>query len=154
MASIKFSFSNKKVLNQANVTNYKFKDIGTSNILLKYDKYEDKYLIYDQNTSNVDVDAIKASLKNILSFKNGESILDPEFGLGRVYELLYSTFDQYTSQKLISAVRDIIETYEPRIVILSLPTIYSEDKGEYYVTVNYVIPALNISDKYEVTLSK
>jgi predicted component of type VI protein secretion system len=68
--------------------------------------------------------------------------------------LLYSPFDQYTSQKLISAVRSIIETYEPRIVIESLPTIYSEDKGEYYITINYVIPGLNQRDKYEVTLSK
>jgi phage baseplate assembly protein W len=154
MANIKFTFSNKKVLNQTNVTNFKFKDIGTSNILLKYDRHNNKYVINDQNTSNVDVDAIKASLANILNFRNGESILDPEFGLGRVYELLYSPFDQYVSQKLIAALREILETYEPRIVIQSLPTIYSEDKGEYYVTINYIIPALNISDKYEVTLSK
>lgn len=70
MASIKFSFSNKKILNQTNVTNYKFKDIGTSKILLKYDKNADKYTIFDQNTSNIDMDAIKASLSNILSFKN------------------------------------------------------------------------------------
>lgn len=68
--------------------------------------------------------------------------------------MLYSPFDQYTSQKLISAVRDVLETYEPRIAIQSLPTIYSEDKGEYYVTINYIIPALNVQDKYEVTLSK
>jgi phage baseplate assembly protein W len=154
MASIKFTFSNKKVLNQTNVTDFKFKDIGTSNILLKYDRINNKYTISDQNTSNVDANAIKASLENILNFRNGESILDPEFGLGRVYELLYSPFDQYVSQKLIAALREIIETYEPRIIIQSLPTIYSEDKGEYYVTINYIIPALNISDKYEMTLSK
>lgn len=154
MANINFTFSNKKVLNQTNVTNFKFKDIGTSKILLKYDRHNDKYVINDKNTSNIDVDAIKASLANILNFRNGESILDPEFGLDRVYELLYSPFDQYVSQKLIAALREILETYEPRIVIQSLPTIYSEDKGEYYVTINYIIPALNISDKYEATLSK
>jgi hypothetical protein len=70
MANIKFNFSNKKALNQSNVTNFKYKDIGTSNIYLKYDKLNDRYYINDSNTSNVDVDAIKASLKNILSFKN------------------------------------------------------------------------------------
>jgi hypothetical protein len=70
MANIKFSFSNKKVLNQTNTTNFTYKDIGTSNILLKYDRQKDKYYVNDINTSNVDADAIKASLKNILSFKN------------------------------------------------------------------------------------
>ena len=84
MANIKFDFSKKRIFNQDSTTNFKYKDIGTDNIKIHVDRITGKETLIDQNTSNVDVNAINASLTNILNFKNGESILDPEFGLSEI----------------------------------------------------------------------
>ena len=152
MANIKFDFSKKRIFNQDSTTNFKYKDIGTDNIKIHVDRITGKETLIDQNTSNVDVNAINASLTNILNFKNGESILDPEFGLSEIYQLIYSPFDKHSSGKIISAIRSIINAYEPRISIIDIPAYYSEDKQEYYITINYLIPELGVTASFNYNI--
>jgi phage baseplate assembly protein W len=154
MANIKFDFSKKYIFKQDNTNNFKYRDIGTSNIKIKVDKITGKETLADINTSNDDIQAINASLTNILNFKNGESILDPKFGMSELYQLIYSPFDKYSSGKIIDAIKTIINTYEPRIEIIDLPATYSEEKQEYYITINYFIPELGIPGKFNYTIVK
>lgn len=154
MANIKFDFSKKHIFNQNSTTNFKYKDIGTDNIKIYVDRITGKETLVDLNTSNVDVNAINASLTNILNFKNGESILDPQFGMSELYQLIYSPFDKYSSGKIIAAIRSIINTYEPRIQILDIPATYSEEKQEYYITINYLIPDLGVTASFNYNIVK
>lgn len=72
------------------VSTYTYKDIGTANFKLEYKKINNKEITYlnDKNTSNVDLRAIKAALKNIFSFYPGQEILNPEFG-NKLYKYIY-----------------------------------------------------------------
>lgn len=99
MANIKFDFSKKQIFNQDSTTNFKYKDVGTDNLKIATDPITGKEKLIDINTSNIDIQAINASLTNILNFKNGESILDPQFGMSELYQLIYSPFDKYSSRK-------------------------------------------------------
>jgi phage baseplate assembly protein W len=133
---------------------YTFKDIGTDNFRYKTDNITGSEKVVVVNNSNVDMNAIKTSLRNILSFKNGEQPLDPTFGISKVYEMLYMPFDKYTTQKMVNTIKGIIASYEPRIMITSMPAVYDDDKNEFLITINYIVPKLNKSDSYVVTLTK
>lgn len=153
MASIKFDFSNRVVQNSESSSVFRYKDIGTSNLRLKYEIGSEKAILHDIDTSNIDKNAIKASLTNIFNFRYGESILNPNFGISPIFEHLYTTFDKLSGQKLLKTLRTILETYEPRIEITSMPATYSEDKNEYQITINYIIPELNEVDSFSTLIS-
>lgn len=80
--------------------------------------------------------------------------MTPNFGIGQVYEMLYTTFDKHTTEKMLKTIRNIISTYEPRVEILSIPTEYDEDKNEYKLTVNYYVPSLMESATTQIYISK
>ena len=156
MPNITFDFSRERIIHPKKRENlsYTFRDIGTSNIRLIVDNLNKTETVKDSNTSNFDKNAIKASLTNILNFRNGERILDPEFGMGTVYEMIYSPFDKYTTQKMIKTMQSIISAYEPRISITSTPTTYNEDTHEFFITINYYIPELKEDDSYQFTIGR
>lgn len=156
MGNISFDFSSNNILYPKGKENtpFTYKDVGTSKIRLVKDIRSKEEHIADTDSSNIDMNAIKASLNNILSFKTCERILDPEFGIGPIYELLYSPFDKYTTQKMINTLKDIIAKYEPRIEIESMPTTYDEDKHEFLFTINYYVPALLMKDSFQLSLAQ
>ena len=155
MANITFDFSNETIVHpQGSATSFVYKDLGTGNLKYKIDRLTQKESVEDINSANLDKAAVRSSLNNILNFRTGDKILDPEFGIGKVYEMLYAPFDKYTAQKMIKTLREIIGTYEPRIQITSMPVEYTEDKQEFCITINYVIPALELNDTYQVKLSR
>ena len=155
MANLTFDLSNESILHpKGENTGFVFKDIGTDNIKYHEDNVTGKLTLNSVDSSNFDATAVKASLRNILSFRNGEQPLDPEFGISKILGMLYAPFDKYTTQKMINTLKGIISYYEPRIEILSLPTTYDEDNKEYQMTINYYIPRLQLNDSYQVTLNQ
>ena len=151
--SLKLDFTTRSITNHSkNVKNHIYMDIGTSNFKLLKNRITDAETILDSNTTNFDKAAIKTSLNNILHFKTGDSPLLPEFGIGQLYELLYSVNDKYTLEKITKTIKSIITTWEPRISIISLP-IKNED-SIVEITINYAIPTLNEMDSYIYTFEK
>lgn len=109
--------------------------------------------IFDSNTTNFDKAAIKNSLNNILNFRTGDSPLLPEFGIGQLYELLYSPIDKYSLEKLNLTVKNILSTWEPRIAVISVPM--EHDDVSVTITINYSIPALqNEVDSFVFTVQR
>ena len=153
MANLKFDFSHEAVIHpKGENTGFVYKDIGTSNFKYKEENGNPRVTAID--TSAIDTAAIKNSLNNLLNFKDGEEPLEPEFGISKILALIYTPFDKYTAQKMVSTLKGIISYYEPRIEITSIPTLYDEDKGEYELTINYTIPSLSINDSYKVTFNQ
>lgn len=136
MANINFDFSNRELnVSGKNVTDtktYIFRDINTSDFIIKT-KDNNEY-VKSSSTSFYDKSAVKNALNNILHFKTGEAILEPEFGIGAIYDYLYTPFDKYTTQKIIKTLTDILTRWEPRIQITSMPTSYNEDTHEFFIT--------------------
>lgn len=153
---INFDFSTEQILhpNGSNITPFVYKDIGTANIRYYEDPITEQAHIDDRGSSNIDANAIKASLTNILNFRNGERILDPEFGIGQVYQMLYTPFDKHTTQKMIQIIKNVISRYEPRIDVIEIPTSYNEDKLEYTMTIKYYIPSLQMNDAFKFSMSQ
>ena len=145
--SLKIDFTTKEALKHSNsVKKYIYMDIGTSNFDIVKDRISGAEKILDINTTNFDKSAVKASINNILNFKTGECPLAPEFGVGQLYELLYSPNDKYTFEKILKTVETILNTWEPRIKIISMPL--EHDDITVKITINYEIPALNAIDSY------
>jgi len=156
MGSISFDFSNDKILYPKGKNNisYVFKDIGTSKIRYYEDQKTGEVSVSDRDSSNVNSDAVRSSLMNLLHFRMGDEILDPEFGIGKVYQMIYTPYDKYTTQKMINTLKSIIAKYEPRIEVTSMPVVYNEDKQEFMITINYIIPALMMDDTLQISLQK
>jgi phage baseplate assembly protein W len=156
MGNISFDFSKETVVHPKGKENtaYVYKDVGTSNMHYYENEKTGEIFVNDKDSSNINADAVRTALLNILNFRSGDEILDPEFGIGKVYQMLYTPYDKYTTQKMINTLKDIIATYEPRIQVVSMPVSYNEDKQEFSITINYVIPELMMDDTLQISLQK
>lgn len=66
-----------------------------------------------------DVEAVKMSVRNILMWRVGESILRPEFG-HNIHKSMYDQLDQFNKEKVSSEIQRAIEENEPRVKIHSV----------------------------------
>lgn len=155
MANINLDLTYKKIKeNIDGVSTFTYKDLGTSNIKLFYRKqgYKQIPYIYDNNTSNVDLNAIKQSLKNLFSFLPGQSILDPAFG-NTLYKFLYQKIDDIIQTEIIRQLKTLIIKYQPRIRLTSVKIQPNIEQLSYSVILKYDVPALGVSSTNILSLS-
>ena len=71
MANLLFDFTSEDILHPSGHENISFtyKDIGTENFKYAVDAITGKETASDLNSSNIDANAIKSSLTNILTFR-------------------------------------------------------------------------------------
>ena len=151
--SLRLDFTTRGIIKPSNkVKNHIYMDMGTSNFKLNKNRITEYETISDSNTTNYDKEAVKSSINNILHFKTGDSPLNPEFGIGQLYELLYSTNDKYTTEKIVKTMKSILSTWEPRIEVINMPM--ETDDTTIKITINYIIPALNETDSYIYSFEK
>lgn len=78
---------------------------------------------------NVDIDAVKNSIRNIFTWIKGERVLDPEFGTNiRAY--LYNPIDSYNTEQIIAEVQNAMKKYEPRAEIDKISNVGTLDDLE------------------------
>lgn len=65
---------------------------------------------------NVDIDAVKGSIRNIFTWNKGERVLNPEFGIN-LRQYLYEGITDLTIQQIKAEIDFSIKTYEPRVEI-------------------------------------
>jgi hypothetical protein len=97
---------------------------------------------------NVDLQAIKESIKNLVMTERGERLFQPELGCD-VHSML---FESLTPDLIITAksmIEDVLTKYEPRIEVENV-TILSKNDGIVYITVRFY--TLNISEAIEYTI--
>lgn len=73
-----------------------------------------------------DVDAVKISIRNILMWRVGESVLRPSFGHNLKREM-YSQLDEYNKGNVCEEIKRAIEENEPRAKIYSVNAQQVED---------------------------
>lgn len=93
--------------------------------------------VYDVPMS-YDVDAVKLSVRNILMWRVGESILRPEFG-HKLHLSLYQQMNQFNQDQVCEEVKRAIEDNEPRVDVDSVSVKRDEDpdSNALYVRVIY-----------------
>ena len=81
--------------------------------------------------------AISRSLKNILNTQLGERLFQPdvEGGLG---ELLFENFNDLTTSRIESKIRQAVAKFEPRAQVQEINVKPSPDENAYLVNIVYI----------------
>jgi phage baseplate assembly protein W len=85
-------------------------------------------------TLKTDEDAVKASIRNLISTNNFEKPFHPEIGC-QIYGLLFENLNPLTVQIMKQTVIDVIDKFEPRAVILDVLINDNVDKNSIDVDV-------------------
>ena len=85
-------------------------------------------------TLKTDEDAVKASIRNLISTNNLEKPFHPEIGC-QIYGLLFENLNPLTVQIMKQTVIDVIDKFEPRAVILDVLINDNVDKNSIDVDV-------------------
>ena len=93
----------------------------------------------------VDVDAVKVSVRNILMWRVGESVLRPEFG-HKLKLSMYSQMNQFNQDQICEEIKRAIEDNEPRAKVETVAVKRDDDAEEsnaLHVRVVYSVVADN-----------
>lgn len=85
-----------------------------------------------------DEQAVKRSMRNILSTNSKERLFNPEFG-GGLRRFLFEDISVMTADLIKDAVKDSIRKYEPRARVVDVIVISNEFAHSYDVSVYYEI---------------
>jgi phage baseplate assembly protein W len=117
-------------------------------------EYKDVSLTFGKNPVTNDVvtvsgdEAVRRSLKTLLFTIAGEVPFFPSLG-SRISRLLFEPIDVMTTALLSSEISDTIDAFEPRVKLLALDVVPTEDENAYKVTMTYRL--VNLAEP--VTLS-
>lgn len=90
----------------------------------------------------VDIDAVKASVRNLLVTNHGERPFQPYLG-ANLRALLFEPADQFTNFAINSNIKFTLEKFEPRIDSISTVVVFSESNNEYIITLKFRVIAQN-----------
>jgi phage baseplate assembly protein W len=118
-------------------------------------EYKDLSLTFAKNPITNDVvavtgaDAVKRSLRLLLSLNVGETPFFPEYGT-RLRQLLFEPIDPITTVMLRQEIVATIVAFEPRVTIRQLSVIPSADEHTY--AVNLFFSLVNQTQPLTLTL--
>lgn len=102
-------------------------------------------------TKNIDTEAIRNSVKNILLSRKMERRMIPEFGAS-LDQLLFEPMDEITAKKIGSVMIEELTYWEPRIVVTGITVTMDEDNLQYDIILNYYIQSTNSQDSLSFIL--
>lgn len=117
-------------------------------------QYSDLNLLFTSHpttadiTKKVDEEAVKASIRNLISTRNYERPFHPEIGC-QVFSLLFENFNPITTQVMKNTIRDVIQKYEPRVKLLDVNIRDLSENNEIQVEVFFKL----INSEKPITLT-
>ena len=94
----------------------------------------------------------KQNFKMLLLTSPGERIMDPNYGVG-IKTFLFSLYGEDTEGKINTRILEQTGTYMPYITIQSINFANANpDLNTLSITINYLIPALGLSDLLDITI--
>ena len=107
-------------------------------------QFSDLNLLFSSNpvtadvTKKIDEEAIKASVRNLVQTKNYERPFHPEIGC-QIYSMLFENLTPQTLSVIEQTVFDVINKFEPRVVVLSVEAEELQDENSLNVDVTFRI---------------
>lgn len=89
-------------------------------------------------TKRVDEEAIKASVRNLITTMHYERPFHPEIGC-RIFSLLFEPYDAITRNVMIKTIEDVIAKFEPRVTITEIKLVNNEDNNNINIDVYFII---------------
>ena len=117
-------------------------------------QYSDFNLLFTRHpvtgdvTKKNDEEAVKASLRNLISTRHYERPFHPEIGC-QIHSLLFENFSPVTAQVMKKTIYDTINKFEPRVTVLDVIIREKPDNNDISCD---IIFRLNNSDR-PVTLT-
>lgn len=94
---------------------------------------------------DVNVQAIKNSLRNIFSWIPGERVINPEFGCS-LYKYLYEGITDFNVEAIMTEIRGLVTQWEPRVTIdkvVNVATVDDTENNTVHLEIIYRIPSLS-----------
>jgi phage baseplate assembly protein W len=85
-----------------------------------------------------DEQAVKESLKNLILIDAGERLFQPDIG-GSIRALLFENSTPALTKIVEERIRDIINNYEPRVVILNIEVFSLDDNNLLRINIYFYI---------------
>ena len=89
-------------------------------------------------TTRSDEEAIKQSVRNLILTRNYERPFRSYLG-SQVNQLLFEPMSPLLTTMLERAISDVINNFEPRVVLLGVDVSYSPENNSMYVTITFSI---------------
>ena len=95
-----------------------------------------KHPITDDISKKRGVEAIKRSVRNLLLTNKYERPFNPDLGSG-IMGLLFELVSPTTANVLELAIKEVLENYEPRIIIDNIKIQGDIDRNGYHITLEF-----------------
>ena len=89
-------------------------------------------------TKKTDEEAVKSSLRNLISTKNYERPFHPEIGC-QLFALLFENLTSVTTQVIRKTIIDVINKFEPRVIVLDVKLSETGDQNNLDVSIIFKI---------------
>jgi len=89
-------------------------------------------------TKKIDEEAVKASLRNLISTKNFERPFHPEIGC-QIYSLLFENVTPIIYQTMRKTIFDAIEKFEPRVKVIEVNVAETPDNNNIELSIIFRI---------------
>ncbi|MFO1429727.1 MAG: GPW/gp25 family protein [Candidatus Competibacteraceae bacterium] len=87
-------------------------------------------------------ESVRQSIWIILSTTKGERVMRPDFGCD-IHELVFDTVTASTSGQVVTAIRDALLRFEPRINVLDVQVGSGGDGEVLLISIDYEVRATN-----------
>ena len=111
--------------------------------------FRDISMTFQNNPLNSDLIALKnetaiaRSIRNILFTLPGEKFFNPIFG-SRVSRSLFENVDEISASIINDEIRNSINNFEPRVILIDVQTIPDFDNGAFDVIIIYRVVGVDI----------
>lgn len=102
---------------------------------------------------DVNEEAVKTSIKNILLTNRGERFFNPSFG-SDIRSVLFENFTSATEQILSDLVKNAINNFEPRANIIEVLVNGDPDNNQVYITIIFSIINKSEPITFEIILNR
>lgn len=100
-----------------------------------------------------DVQAVKASVRNLILTSNYERPFHPEIG-SQVRNLLFEPDSPILPVVIKQSIRQTIQNYEPRVELVNVDANLSPDSNSLYVTIEFKIVNTSVIQEMDVILTR
>lgn len=107
-----------------------------------FDLRFDRHPLTGDVAAVVDEEAVKASVRNIVSYNRGEKFFRPAFG-GDIYALLFENWNPLTATAFAMNIKDQVKQHEPRAQDVEVELTDRSDQNAIEVTVFFRISNFN-----------
>ena len=104
-------------------------------------------------TSVYDVQAVKASIRNLILTSNYEKPFHPEIG-SPIKTLLFEPATPLLPVLIEKAIRQTIDNFEPRAKLITVDARMSPDNNSIYVTIEFSIVNTSVVQAMNVILTR